>query len=95
MRGAGSLPAVRRAARDSLLGVWFTEPDIGATVVANRGGGYPRRLIAGCKAAGVGCTATVMVPKRLKHVELVCPVDTGAPCDPATPTDNAIRDQRG
>src|SRR5207248_7784212 len=25
----------------------------------------------------------------------VCLVGTGAPCDPATPTDNAIRDQRG
>jgi hypothetical protein len=43
-----------------------------------------------------GSHATAVFPGRLKlWGSFVCLVGTGAPCYPATPTDNAIRDQRG
>jgi hypothetical protein len=37
----------------------------------------------------------VVVWRRLKLKGFVCLADTDAPSDPAAPTDNAIKDQRG
>jgi hypothetical protein len=92
----------RRSATHSSIArfLWCDSPeaDIGTDIrrePARRS--IPRRLLPWFREViGVRRTCDGGVPEATEAMgSFVCLVGTGAPCYPATPTDNAIRDQRG